>query len=402
MTVTERRTDEQRVGDLVDDLLREHPPPLDQRHRVPRRAVRPGSGLGPLPEGPRRARPVAQAAERSSTSASSPPAAPTRTTATRSATACAARRWWSGGARSRSSATCGRCSPARRSGASSSREPGSGSDFAGLAARGVRDGDEWIVNGQKVWTTLAHVSKWGLLVVRTDAEAVKHAGPDGVRGRHGGARGRGAAAAPDDRRGRVQRGVLHRHPHPRRRDARRPGRRLAGVADDADERAGVDRRRGGPEGRPAPSAAAVNLWKSLPAGTPGRRRPGRADEAVDPQRDRPADQHPGRAEPQGRRARARGLDRQAGLRRGQQGRLRALRRPDGRRRDALRLLRDGPAGDAMGADTLQKAFLRSRANSIEGGTSEVMRNILGERVLGPARRRPGRPGRAAWSEVPRN
>ena len=55
-------------------------------------------------------------------------------------------------------------------------EPGSGSDFAGLSAKGVKDGDEWIVNGQKVWTTLAHLSKWGLLVVRTDAEAVKHAG----------------------------------------------------------------------------------------------------------------------------------------------------------------------------------------------------------------------------------
>ena len=55
-------------------------------------------------------------------------------------------------------------------------EPGSGSDFAGLSARGVKDGDEWIVNGQKVWTTLAHLSKWGLLVVRTDPEAVKHAG----------------------------------------------------------------------------------------------------------------------------------------------------------------------------------------------------------------------------------
>ena len=55
-------------------------------------------------------------------------------------------------------------------------EPGSGSDFAGLSGRGVRDGDEWIVNGQKVWTTLAHVSRWGLLVFRTDTEVPKHAG----------------------------------------------------------------------------------------------------------------------------------------------------------------------------------------------------------------------------------
>ena len=55
-------------------------------------------------------------------------------------------------------------------------EPGSGSDFAGLSSRGVRDGDEGVVNGQKVWTTLAHLSRWGLLVVRTDTEAVKHAG----------------------------------------------------------------------------------------------------------------------------------------------------------------------------------------------------------------------------------
>ncbi len=55
-------------------------------------------------------------------------------------------------------------------------EPGAGSDFAGLSSRGVKDGDEWIVNGQKVWTTLAHLSRWGLLVVRTAPEAVKHAG----------------------------------------------------------------------------------------------------------------------------------------------------------------------------------------------------------------------------------
>ena len=55
-------------------------------------------------------------------------------------------------------------------------EPGAGSDVASLQTRAELDGDEWILNGQKVWTTLAHVSDYGIVIARTDPDQPKHRG----------------------------------------------------------------------------------------------------------------------------------------------------------------------------------------------------------------------------------
>ncbi len=279
-------------------------------------------------------------------------------------------------------------------------EPGAGSDFAGLAAQAVPDGDEWIVNGQKVWTTLAHVARRGLLVVRTDPHVPKHAGLTAfVVDMH----------AP---------GVEVR-----------PLRQMTGEAEFnevyfTDARIPHSSMLGGlGDGWRVALTMLMNERTSIGGVLPGRSS-GAIGDLVSRWRTMPAD-----------RRSAATRDRIVAL----WVRAETLRLTSIRENQARKMGGPGPEGsilklaaaelskdvweaavDVMGAegmlftsyemtrpdrpmswDNPQKSFLRARANSIEGGTSEVMRNIIGERVLGlPGDVRVDRD--VPWSQVPRS
>ncbi len=279
-------------------------------------------------------------------------------------------------------------------------EPGSGSDFAGLSSRGVRDGDEWIVNGQKVWTTLAHVARWGLLVVRTDSEAVKHAGLTAfVVDMH--------APTVEVRPLRQMTGEAEFN-EVYFTDTRIPNDELLGNPGDGwrvslttlmNERTSI----GGSIPRQGSGSIGdlLQVWSRLPDDRKGatardrvtalwiRAEVHRLTNIRANQNRRMGD--PG---PEG----SIGKMESANLNKAIYEELIGLMGAEGMLYGSYEMVRPELT---MSNDTPQKTFLRSRANSIEGGTTEVMLNILGERVLGlPGDVRVDRD--VPWSSVPRN
>jgi len=285
-------------------------------------------------------------------------------------------------------------------------EPGAGSDVAGLATRGVRDGDDWILNGQKVWTTVAHISRWGMLLARTDPDKPKH---DGLSYFVLDMQAPGVEVRPLYQiTGEAEFNEVFltdvRIPHDRMLGEEGQGWRVA-ITTLMNERVAIG---GGGSKKKGGGAIGqlLKLWK-------GRESTGSAaQEAI--LRDRVTQSWIENELLRVTSQRARAAQRAGNP--GPEGSVAKLAQAELNKRmweTAIDVL--GPAGLSFEAgyelrqgfnatntpEALAKyQFLRSRANSIEGGTSEIMRNILGERVLGL----PGEPRvdkDIAWKDVPR-
>ena len=278
-------------------------------------------------------------------------------------------------------------------------EPGAGSDVAGLATRAVRSGDEWIVNGQKVWTSLAHHAKWGLLVARTDPDVPKHAGLTYfvIDMTQPGVEVRPLRQAT----GEAEFNEVFLT------DARVPdASRLADVGD----------------GWKVATTTLMNERVSIGSGRSVRREEGVIGYAAASWRQQPDkrthDLHQRLlrlwAESEVARLAAERLRQQmAAGEPGPEGSAAKLTMArlnqqisgweiefggaDGLRYDDWTMRRDTSSAYSRGPGF---RYLRSKGNSIEGGTSEVLRNIIAERVLGlPAEQRADKG--VAWKDIPR-
>jgi alkylation response protein AidB-like acyl-CoA dehydrogenase len=279
-------------------------------------------------------------------------------------------------------------------------EPGAGSDLANLATRAVRDGDGWVVSGQKVWTSQAHLARRGLLVTRTDPDVPKHAGLTYFAVDM-------TAPGVDVRPLRQLTGEAEfnevfftdvRIPDADRIGPVGEGWKVA-TATLMSERVSIGASRAVPRegGMIGPAA---QTWRSRPE----LRTPGLHDRllrlwtdaevarlAADRLRQQLAAGRPG---PEGSAAKLV----MARLNQEISGFEVELAGADGLRYDDWRMRRPERA-NFFGRGPGYR-YLRARANSIEGGTSEILRNIIAERVLGlPPEPRVDKD--VPWKDLPR-
>jgi len=264
----------------------------------------------------------------------------------------------------------------------------------------VRDGDEWVVNGQKVWTTLAHLARFGIVLVRTDPEKVKHKGMTMfVLDMH---------APGVEVRPLVQATGEAEFNEVYMTDVRIPDAERLGDTGEGwhvslttlmNERVSI-----GGQVNPRGSgviAVAMNEWKRNPQRQDAVTRDALTRLWVDAEVNRLTNWRASQRRVKGTPGPEGSVGKlaMAGLNQRIMSFVMDLMGPD-----ALLY----PAGytmerprTAMDLSNPQKAFLRVQANSIEGGTTSIMKNILGERVLGL----PGEPRLdkdRPWSEVPRS
>jgi alkylation response protein AidB-like acyl-CoA dehydrogenase len=278
-------------------------------------------------------------------------------------------------------------------------EPGAGSDLAGLATRANKDGDDWVVNGQKVWTSLAHHAQRAILIARTDPDVPKHAGltyfvvdmtapgvevrplrqatgeaefnevfltdvriPDADRLGAVGEGWRVATTTLMNERVSIgssrsvprEEGMIRfaaeewrRHPERRTHDLHQQLLKLWAQAEVA-RLAGERLRQQLAAGQPGPEGSAAKLTMAM------------LNQEIS------------------------GFEVELGG-------------SDGLRYDDWTMRRDGSSDYSRGPGY---RYLRSKGNSIEGGTSEILRNIIAERVLGlPAEPRADKG--VAWKDLPR-
>ncbi|MCH1512078.1 MAG: acyl-CoA dehydrogenase family protein [Acidimicrobiales bacterium] len=286
-------------------------------------------------------------------------------------------------------------------------EPGAGSDFAGLACKAEKDGEEWVISGQKVWNTLAHLGHWGMLVTRSNPELPKHKGMTYFALDM---RAEGVEVRPLRQiTGEAEFNEVYltevRVPDSCRIGEVGEGWRVA-LTTLMNERTAIGGSSGGTTSKPGagPISDAIEIWRNLPEQARNKqilnemmslwikaevlrltnKRASSASKAGNPG-------------PEGSIGKLASAELNKAIYElclnmmgpaGQVGYDYTFRRPE-------LLSTDGSVHGP------RHAFLRVRANSIEGGTSEIMRNILGEQVLGL----PGEPRldkKIPWSDVPKS